>query len=452
MGLLAIARGTGSLRAIKRIPTVEDNSNMPVVNRLFLTTLFVVFSTVAWADIVIENARIFDGTGTTTQENLSLRLSGGRIVEISGAAIAHGEATVIDAGGMTVLPGLIDAHVHSTVLLRDGELTVPDDEDAMETHIATTVSEHLSNYLDEGFTSIVDPGGYWPYVVHLRDRVASGEIRGPRMFVAGGIFTAPGGHPASWVCENESNDFCRNAINAEAGDVDSARERVRRYADDGDGVDFVKITYDGLIAPPKLEPAVVEAIIDEAHLQRIRALAHVLDVRDVADVVNWGIDGFVHPPAVMEDTAGEFLSAIGERQLPLSITFGTFEYDILRRGEENVSEEELADYHITRNNVIAALELGALPVYGSDAIEEHPSLAREMVLGALVSSGLSPAEVLQAATRNPARLLGRENLGTIREGNVADILIVRGNPLENLDDLSNVAIVIKDGEIVHDRR
>ena len=187
-------------------------------------------------------------------------------------------------------------------------------------------------------------------------------------------------------------------------------------------------------------------------LESIRAVAHVLDVRDVADVVDWGIDGFVHPPAVVEDTGGEYLAAIGERRLPLSITFGTNEYDILQRGEEKVSEEELADYRSTRNNVITALELGALPVYGSDAIEEHPSLAREMVLGSLLSSGLSHAEVLQAATRNPALLLGREDLGTIREGNVADILMVHGNPLENLNDLSNVAIVIKDGEIVLDRR
>ena len=101
--------------------------------------------------------------------------------------------------------------------------------------------------------------------------------------------------------------------------------------------------------------------------------------------------------------------------------------------------------------MITALDLGALPVYGSDSVE-HPSLVRQMVVGSLVSSGLSNAEVLQAATRNAARLIGRGDLGTLQEGNIADILVVRGNPLGNLADLSNVAVVIKDGAIMHDRR
>ena len=438
-------------KAIRRAFSKYVAAFFIAIIRYLVTTFAIGMYATASADIIIENARLFDATGTTLQENVSLRLSGRQIAEIGAMEMSHDDATVIDATGMTVMPGLIDAHVHSTVLLHDGQLTIPDNEAAMQVHLSGVVSEHLSNYLDEGFTSIVDPGGFWPHIIRLRDLIAAGEIRGPRMFVSGGIFTAPGGHPAAWICETETGDFCRTALNAEADDIDSARALVRRYADGGNGVDLVNIAYDGVIAPPKLRPEVVHAIIDEAHEQGIRAVAHVYDVRDIPDVVSWGIDGLVHPPSVVDDPEGKFLAAIGARQLPLSITFGATEYAILKNGEETLSEEDLSDYRTRRNNVITALDLGALPVYGSDSVE-HPSLVRQMVVGSLVSSGLSNAEVLQAATRNAARLLGRGDLGTLQEGNIADILIVRGNPLGNLADLSNVAVVIKDGAIMHDRR
>ena len=427
-------------------------------SRLTISSIAVVVLApcIALADLVVVNARLFDGTGSGVRNDVSVSVSDNRIAEIGPEVFVDAAVNLIDADGMTVLPGLIDAHLHTTVRSVNGPLTPPEvheNEAELLAAIEGIVSQNLSDYLDAGFTSVMDTGGYWPYVVNLRDRVASGEFRAPRMFVSGGVVTAPQGQPASWLCAGAITDFCRQTINAEAADVESARALVRLYADEGRGVDQVKITYDGVIAPPKLSPDVVRAVINEAHRQGIRAVAHALDARDVSDLIAWGIDGFVHPPFVNDNPEGHYFDAFQGRSIPLTITFGLAEHHRTRQAAAgNPSPVNLARLRTQRQNVSAALELGALPVFGSDVISDHPELVKRIVFEALASLELSNAEVLLAATRNAAMLIGRDDLGTLEPGNLADMIIVEGDPLEDLDTLSRVVMVIRDGIVVADNR
>ncbi len=396
------------------------------------------------ADVLITNARLFDATGSDIIENATIAITGDRIQSISTGETDIDAETVIDAQGKTVMPGLIDGHIHVFFDFTETGIEYPKSQEELDAYIETRMQEKFDDFLAHGFTSIMSPGDSWPTIVNVRDRVAAGEIRGPRMFVSGGIFTAPGSHPAEGICSGSA--FCAEHVAVEVDDEASAREWVRKYAESG--VDLLKITYvepDEEPLGPKLRPEVVAAIIDEAHQQGIRALAHAWDAADVNDLVEWGIDGFVHPFGITLDADGSLLQSAGEKGLAVSSTFAS--------AALFAADGPDPELEITLSNVQTAMRYGSPLVFGSDM----PGLPTEMVLSAVISAmsnmGLSNAEVIQASTRHTAQsLLAQDDLGTIEPGNLADIIIVNGDPLEDLAALSQIEIVIANGQIVVDNR
>ena len=139
------------------------------------------------ADLVIYNARLIDGTGAVL-EGVSIVISGDRIQSVSPGNVELKAARRIDASGKTVLPGLIDVHVH--LLFVPGEIN-----DSTLAESVAKLRNHLANFLANGVTTIKSTGDYVDAIVDIRNRIASGELLGPRLFVAGPILTAPGGHP-----------------------------------------------------------------------------------------------------------------------------------------------------------------------------------------------------------------------------------------------------------------
>ena len=193
-----------------------------------------------------------------------------------------------------------------------------------------------------------------------------------------------------------------------------------------------------------------EAIIDEANRIGLRALVHAMDAKDVNQLVEWGIDGFVHPPGISADNNGDLLGTAGRKGLAVAVTIGTPEIMAETFGEP--SEEDLQDFNLTKDNIRSMIAFGAKPVLGSDLPGFPPDKVLRTTIAALASLGLSNAEVLWAATRDAAQgLLALADVGTLEPGNMADMIVMPGDPLQDLDALQNLSMVIQGGAVVLDR-
>ena len=449
--------------------------------------------------LVLQNARLFDGTEDFAVPVSSIVVANGRIAAIHAAgdallggpaqegaagqdasssaapakapavsATAPAATNVIDLEGAFLMPGLVDTHVHLSFDFEGMGMYFPKSDAEYAEYVNTRMREKLAELLRQGFTTIMSPGDFWPQIIDVRERQKSGDLQGPRILVSGGIFTAPDGHPAVGICSGsmvcaaiapvadllanvgicEGREYCARHVAVEVDKADAARAWVRSYAESG--VDQLKITYvepDG----PKLSPEVAEAIIDEANRIGLPALVHAMDARDVNQLVEWGVDGFVHPPSITADKNGDLLGAAGRKGLAVAITLGTPEIMAETFGEP--SEEDLAEFSLTKANIESMIAFGAKPVLGSDLPGFPADKVLRTTIAALSSLGLSNAEVLRAATRDAAQgLLALEDVGTLEVGNVADMIVMQGNPLQDLDALQNLSMVIQGGSVVFDQR
>ena len=437
------------------------------------------------ADLLIVNARLIDGTGAPPRDGVSILLSGGRVQSVGTAKIDAKGAALIDAQGKTVLPGLTDAHVHSSM-----EFPIPPEEQApgfgypdpkwgvysdekMRAYIDQSFGEHMRKYLESGVTSIVDPGTHFPWGLELRDSIRSGKVPGPRLYIAGRLFTAPGGHPASTVCN--SDPWCIQSITVATDDPEVAREGVRTLA--AAGVDGLKMVYDGLRegeeeesweffrSPlPHLKKEVMQAVIDEGHKQGLKVVAHSFAIADTADLVKAGIDGLVHS-TTMDDGSyqtpdGEYLPALLNRfDVPMTTTIGIFgdaEREMPNAPLE-MKEAWTAMVAEIGPSMLAMAEAGVTLVFGTDyfgfGIDPQP---RDLLLNearTLVKGGFSEMEVIQMATGNAARHpFLPDATGAIAPGGFADLIMLKEDPLENIDALFYPELVVKAGEILIDNR
>ena len=432
-------------------------------------------SSAAAERLVLQNARLFDGTGDLAVPVSAVVVEDGRIAAIHAEGGSDLEPpqendgeTRLDLGGAFLMPGLVDTHIHLSFDFAGMGVNFPKSDAEYAEYVDTRMREKLAELLRQGFTTIMSPGDFWPQILDVRERQQRGELPGPRILVSGGIFTAPGGHPAVGICSGsmvcaaigrvadwlapvgicDGREYCAEHVAVEVEQADAAREWVRKYAQSG--VDQLKITYvepDG----PKLSPEVAEAIIDEANQLGVRALVDAMDARDVNQLVAWGIDGFVHPPGITADRDGDLLGAAGRKGLAVAVTTGTPEIMAETFGEP--SEEDLADFNLTRGNIQSMMAFGAKPVLGSDMPGFPADKTLRAAVAALAGLGLSNAEVLRAATRDAAQaLLALEDVGTLEVSNVADMIVLAEDPLEDLIALQSPSMVIQGGVVVLDQR
>ena len=449
--------------------------------------------------LVLQNARLFDGTKDFAVSVSSIIVENGRIAAIhaAGGALLDGPAqegaagqeasssavpakapavsatasaavNVIDLEGAFLMPGLVDTHVHLSFDFDGMGMYFPKSDAEYAEYVDTRMREKLAELLRHGFTTIMSPGDFWPQIIEVRERQKAGDLQGPRILVSGGIFTAPDGHPAVGICSGnmmcaaiapvadllanigvcEGREYCAKHVAVEVDEADAARDWVRSYAESG--VDQLKITYvepDG----PKLSPEVAEAIIDEANRIGLPALVHAMDAKDVNQLVEWGIDGFVHPPSITADKDGDLLGTAGRAGLAVAVTLGTPEIMAETFGEP--SEADLQEFNLTKGNIKSMIAFGAKPALGSDLPGFPPDKVLRTTIAALASLGLSNAEVLRAATRDAAQgLLALQDVGTLELGNVADMIVMQRDPLQDLSALQNLSMVIQGGAVVLDQR
>lgn len=333
---------------------------------------------------------------------------------------------VVTLPDLSLLPGLIDAHVHLAWRSEEESPEVlPGAEEARKTLLA-------------GFTTVRNLGATGDTDFALREAIERGEIPGPRMLLAGPGLGAEGG-----VCDQVFEGEGR------VQDAEEARRRVTELAERG--ADWIKLCAGGGVLPAaedagtvELTPEVMRAIVDEAHQRALPVAAHAQTAEAIRRAVEAGVDSIEHGAFLDRETADR----MAERGVYLVPTLARF--DLLAEQAQRDQGRALASQQTAlRERMRAAVTAGVPIVLGTDAtVLPHGWNARELV--SLEAVGLSPLEAVRAATVRAAELLGWEDrVGAVEPGLYADVIGVAGNPLQDLEVLQDVRFVLRGGELVH---
>ena len=398
--------------------------------------------------VAVKAARMFDARkGAIVQPGLVV-VDKDRIVQAGGAA--PGDARVIDLGDATLLPGLMDAHTHLT--FEAGQSWYRDAMDALlrwPAEQAQYAGEYARRTLDAGFTTVRDLGSADYVDLGLRNAIDSGAIPGPRMLVALYAVGSRGGHAdidpfppdrvRPWgVQEGICNgpDECRAAV----------RWQIKY------GANVVKFMASGgvmsLADPvdnPQLTLEEMKAIVDEAHAWGRKAAAHCHGDAAAKVAIKAGVDSIEHGTFLKPDTLAE-MKKRGTYLMPGPIDPpGPPPPEHLAKFPPAIREKEEKAWLAHPETIKNALKAGVRIAFGTDAgVGPHGANAKQ--LGYLVSTGMSPAAALQAATITDAELLGVE-AGALEKGRLADVIAVPGNPLEDIRVTERPSFVMKGGVV-----
>jgi imidazolonepropionase-like amidohydrolase len=431
---------------------------------------------------LIRGARIFIGDGKVI-ENGSVLVRGGKIAEIyegAGPDAKTLKAEVVEAAGKTILPGLIDVHVH---LGAPGGIY----SDMSQYDAGKAMFRNLEAYLYSGVTTVRSVGDGLDNALKVRSEVGSGEVLGAELQTCGPMFTAPGGHGTEYFKNLPPN--IRQSIEKQVVRIPASSDEAKQQVDElkKRGVDCIKAILEsggGGMVYNRLDTGLFDAVAQEAHTDSLPLAVHTGDVRDVTDAVKAQANSVEHgsfrdkiPDELFAEMAkqGIFYDptlSVGEAfkdivagktdLLKRSLVQQVGPADLLSGTEQALSstegqeirkglEQYPIDMAIATDNLRRAHDRGVSLVTGSDAgnilVIHGPTVQHEMQLW--VRAGIPPAVALQAATFNAARLLRADNhIGSIRIGNDADLLVVDGNPLEDITAAERISMVVFKGERV----
>jgi imidazolonepropionase-like amidohydrolase len=390
--------------------------------------------------LVLTNAHVLDPAGLRFTAGGYVIVDDGRIIGVgTGAApTALADETRVDLGGAFIAPGLIDSHFH----LISRSAAVVDDELIESGMLEGTVN--AAERLAAGVTAVRDCGCRHGGIHALTRAIESGLVRGPRAYVAGTNPTGPAA-PGHW----------RNVVARDAQELRSViREQVEL------GADWVKLILAHAESPTEwsavtryLSDDEIAAGVDEAHRLGVKIGCHCEGWEVAAVAVRAGMDVLDHAALLSREVADE-MAVRGTAYVPTVWAFSDdtgVDLDELPELERK-SLQHWQDEH--RASVRRAHAAGVVIAAGSDAegsLPERNVLVEE--LRVLAECGLSPAEVLAAATRNGAGLIGHgDDLGMIRSGALADLIVLAASPFDDLGVLSKPLLVVSRGEVVRDRR
>jgi imidazolonepropionase-like amidohydrolase len=399
-------------------------------------------TTVITADRMIDvaNGKVVKQAAVIVTDNIIT--ASGRLKDLT----VPNEATRIDLGNATLMPGLMDMHVHLTSdATRHGykrlEVSLP--------RAAITGVKHAKATLDAGFTTVRNVGAPGFADVALRDAINAGDVVGPRMFVAGPSLGVTGGHCDSNLLPYEYDNYSEGVADGPW----EVRKKVRRNIKYGATV--IKFCATGGVLSKGTKVGAqqytfeeMKALIDEAHLRGLTVATHAHGTNGIKAAIKAGVDSVEHV-SLLDDEAIDLAKKNGTY---FSMDIYVTEY-ILGEGEKaGILEESLNKERIVgktqRENFEKAVKAGVNMVFGSDA-GVYPHGDNPKQFARMVKFGMTPIQAIQAATINPARLLKQEaTLGSLEKGKLADIVAVPGNPLDDMSLMEKVGFVMKDGQIV----
>jgi len=423
--------------------------------------------------LLIRNAQIFVGNGEVIPVG-SVLIRKGRIAEVFRGTAPDAKtlkAEDIEASGKTLLPGLIDVHVH---LGATGGAR-PNDYNADK-----AIPRELAAYLYSGVTAVKSVGDMLDMSLKMRTLMASGERLGPDLFICGPLFTAPGGHGteyAQYIPTAFREKFLKEFVGLPRSPAEARQMVDALKKDNVDGIKAVLETGFAGQLFNRMDTAIFDAVAAEAHADDLPIVVHTGDVRDVTDAVNAKADGIEHGSfreripdelfARMKAQGTAYDPTLAVQEAYLAFARGSTETLerplVMQVGPSSLLEQtrrmmqaqpKTGPAHaspIAGENLLRAWKDGVLLVTGTDSgnpgLIHGPALHRELQLW--VEAGVPPAVALQAATYNAAQLLrASDRIGLIEKGRDATMLLVNGDPLKDIHQTENIQQVIFKGERV----
>jgi imidazolonepropionase-like amidohydrolase len=402
------------------------------------------------AAIIFANCAVLDGTDRERREDHHVLVEGDRIREVSDRPIASLGAETIELKGRTLMPGLIDAHVH--VLAVDAALARLSDRPV--TLLTLQAAKVLEGMLERGFTTVRDAGGADG---GLAEAVESGLVAGPRIFPSGMALSQTGGHgdTRSRTQSVVTCACCEGGINLSR--IADGVTECRRAARDElrKGATQIKILASGGVASPydpiwnlQYSEAEVRAIVEEARAWHTYVLAHAYSPEAIRRSIDFGVRSIEHGNLIDRATA-EHVAAADAFVVPTLVT-----YDALHRfGRElDFPEASMAKLAEVREAGLGSLEIlqnaGVKIGFGTDLLGPmHRHQSREFVIRA---EAMTPFDIIRSATIVNAELLNRAgDLGVVAPGARADLIVVDGDPLADIALLDgqgeHLSHIMKDG-------
>jgi imidazolonepropionase-like amidohydrolase/ABC-type multidrug transport system permease subunit len=430
--------------------------------------------------LLIRNVRIFTGDGRVIESGGVLVKNGKiqRIYEGTTPDAKEVKAEAVEASGKTLLPGLIDVHVH---LVAPGGFS----ESAADYQPDKTMPRALAAYLYSGITAVKSVGDPLDQILKVRALVNSGERLGAELFTCGPMFTASGGHGTEYF-KNMPEQY-RKSAEEQTVRIPKTPEEARQQVDELKlrGVNGIKAILEAGAAGMlfnRLDVTILRAVAEEARARKLPIVVHTGDSHDVADALSAGINGLEHGSMRDKIPAGLFaqmktqgvtydptltvveafldlgVGSLDPLERPLVLQAGPAALiDSSKKFLASANGAKMRDQikrfpvsmELARQNLLAAWHAGVMLVTGSDAgnplVFHGPTIQRELELW--VEAGIPPAVALQAATYNAARLIGvGDRIGLIKEGYDANLLLVDGNPLKEIKQIESIQSVIFKGE------
>ena len=405
-----------------------------------------------FADTLIHAGRLIDGASDSTVTEMTVRVDGSQIKAIESGYVAAGPGdTVIDLKMHTVMPGLMDMHVHlGSQYTEDSRLNrfITNEAD-----YAIDAVNYAKRTLEAGFTVVRNLGDAFNVTIALRKAIEAGDVPGPRVFSSGKSLATTGGHadPTNgWASHIAGDPGPRQGV---VNGVDDVRKAVRqRYKD---GADWIKITATGGVLSvaksgenPQFSDEELVALIDTAADYGLRVAAHAHGTEGMKRAVIAGVASIEHG-TFMDQEVMQLMKKKGTYYVP-TILAGAWVAEKSRIDgffPDLVRPKAAAIGPVIKSTFAEAYKAGVPIVFGTDSgVSAHGDNAQEFAL--MVEGGMPPMEAIQSATSVAAKFLGIDDThGTLVANKQADIVAAPGNPLDDITAMERVSFVMKAGTI-----
>lgn len=378
-------------------------------------------------NIWIQGGTLFDATTELAISNPGILVTDGKITCIGEGCKGNEKNLIIDAKGKSIMPGLIDLHGH----FFGGK------KQSKHDNIPATIWAQLrflpsvrQDLIQAGVTSYRSLGDITPAIFDLKKYLSQDKLAGPRLFIAGPIFTVPGGHPTQ---RQDIPEWVLKQMTFQSDSPELVTAKIEQLM--LQGIDGIKVIYQGHtdsdndIKMPRMSQKTLATITSLAKKHGLWVAAHTGGQNETIEAINTGVTSVEHGIRHGNIIRQETLDVVANEHVTYVPTLG-------REPKGHLNIPQLAQSKVM---------LGV----GTDSpVKDHGQYSYHMELKRLVDAGLSDTQAVIAATRNGAIALKKSNeLGTIEQGKLADILIINGRPWENINDIEKIDTVIINGRI-----